>query len=92
MKAIPHHKTIAALTLAYLFFLVVWIAIQLPDDVYKYALMGAIFELIWLPTIALLFISSLISLFFWIKQKFAIRSTYFHLFISSLILIYLLVR
>lgn len=92
MKTIPHYKIITALTLANIFFLVVWIAIQLLDDVYKYALIGAIFELIWLPTIAMLFISSLVSLFFWIKQKFQIRSAYFRLFISSLLLIYLLLR
>lgn len=93
MKTIPHHnKIILGLTLANVLFLVVWVSLQLIDDVYSSAWLGTLFELIWLPTIALLFASAVVSLGCWIKQSFSIHSTYVYLFLSSLMLVYLLVR
>jgi hypothetical protein len=93
MKATLHHnKTQLGLLLANILFLVVWTTLQFIDDVYAQPWVGAIFELVWLPVIALVFFAAIISLFFAIKQKLSLRSAYVYLFLLSLILIYLLIR
>lgn len=43
-------------------------------DVYKSSVVGAIFEILWLPMLALLFILPVISFIFWRKDKFNVRS------------------
>ena len=45
-------------------------------NVYRFAWVGAIFELLWLPMLAVLFVVPILSLVFWAKEKFAIRSLY----------------
>ncbi|MFD2920313.1 hypothetical protein ACFS6H_11365 [Terrimonas rubra] len=47
-------------------------------DVYSFAPMGAIFELLWLPTLAALFIVPFIALKFWFDERFKLLS--FNLF------------
>ena len=47
-------------------------------DIYKSAIVGAIFEILWLPMLALLFILPVISLFFWRKDKFSARSLFLY--------------
>lgn len=93
MKATLHHNKIQLwLLLANILFLVVWTTLQFIDDVYTRPWVGAIFELVWLPVIALVFLAAITSLFFVIKQKLSLRSGYLYLFLLSLILIYLLIR
>jgi hypothetical protein len=46
-------------------------------NAYKFALVGAIFEIIWLPMILLLFSLPAISLYFLFKEKFSLKSAYF---------------
>lgn len=43
-------------------------------NVYHFAIGGAIFEILWLPMIALTFILPLLSFLNWKKEKFALRS------------------
>ena len=45
---------------------------------YSLALVGAIFELLWLPALAMLFVLPIISLIFLVKEKFNIRSFYIY--------------
>lgn len=45
-------------------------------DVYHFALVGALYEIFWLPVIALLFILPVLSFIFWRKDKFRFRSVY----------------
>jgi predicted neutral ceramidase superfamily lipid hydrolase len=47
-------------------------------DIYKNAIVGAIFEILWLPMLALLFILPVISLFFWRKDKFSVQSLFLY--------------
>lgn len=42
--------------------------------VYHFSLVGAIFEILWLPVIAMLFILPVMALLYWIKDKFNFRS------------------
>jgi len=60
-------------------------------NVYKYPVVGAIFEIIWLPMLAGIFIIPIISLFFWIKEKFPLTSLYLYSFLISVICLILVV-
>jgi hypothetical protein len=61
---------------------VIWYTSQ-HIDVYRVAFIGAIAEMIWLPMFALLFGLPIVSLLFWRRNKFAIRSLYFYSFLIS---------
>jgi len=43
-------------------------------DVYSFAPMGAIFELLWIPTLATLFITPFIALKYWFDERFKLFS------------------
>lgn len=43
-------------------------------DVYSFAPLGAIFELLWLPSLAALFITPFIALKFWFDEKLKLLS------------------
>lgn len=60
-------------------------------DVYHFALAGVIFELLWLPMIALIFALPVISLVLWAKEKFNIKSRYLHsLGVIALVVLYMI--
>ena len=52
-------------------------------DIYRFAALGAIYELLWLPFLALLFGLPVISLVSWAKGKFKISSLYLYSFLLS---------
>jgi hypothetical protein len=56
---------------------VFWFLGQLVN-VYYSAIVGAIFEILWLPMIALLFILPILSLIYWVKEKFNLKSLYLY--------------
>ncbi len=60
-------------------------------NVYQYAFIGSVFELLWLPMLLLLFGLPLISLYFWRKEKFSLRSLYFYSLIVAVTTVVLLV-
>lgn len=43
-------------------------------NIYQFAVVGAIFEMLWLPVLALIPILTVISIIFWIKDKLNFRS------------------
>lgn len=45
-------------------------------DVYQFKLVGIVYEILWLPSIAALFILPVISVVFWMKIKFKLQSYY----------------
>jgi hypothetical protein len=47
-------------------------------NVYRFALVGAIFEILWLPAIAMLFALPIISLILMVKEKVNVRSLYIY--------------
>lgn len=59
-------------------------------NVYKFAVVGALFEILWLPMLLLLFALPLSLFIFWGKEKFKLRSVYLLLFVSMLSLIIVL--
>ena len=60
-----------------IFTAIFWCLVQF-IDVYHFAISGAIFELLWLPMIASLFILPVISLVFLVKVKFNPKSLYLY--------------
>jgi hypothetical protein len=60
-------------------------------DVYHFALVGTIFEILWLPMIAMVFFLPIISLVFLVKEKFDFRSLYLYTFIIAVTNILLMV-
>jgi hypothetical protein len=60
-------------------------------DVYRYAVVGAIFEILWLLMLLMLFILPIIALIFLIKEKFSFRSLYLYTIVVSVINILLMI-
>lgn len=74
------HKFLFLLNVATFTF---WL-VGLNINVYHYAIVGAIFEILWLPMIAALILLPLVSLFFWYKDKCKLNSKFLYLFLFSL--------
>lgn len=55
---------------------VYWVTGKLVN-VYSSTFAGAVFEILWLPMLLLLFIIPGISFFYWLKNSFKINSGYF---------------
>ncbi len=47
-------------------------------NVYSFALVGAIFEILWLPVLAMLFVLPIISMILLLKEKVNIKSLYIY--------------
>jgi hypothetical protein len=60
-------------------------------DVYYFAVTGAIFEIMWLPMIALIFALPILSLVFLAKEKFSLKSLHLYSFLILLATILLIV-
>ncbi len=63
-------------------------------DVYRFAVTGALFEILWLPVLALTFILPLVALVLFIQDKFSFRSLNLYSFLlvigTALIMIFCL--
>jgi hypothetical protein len=49
-------------------------------NVYHFALVGAIFEMLWFPVVAMTAVLPIVSIIFLIKEKFSFRSLYLYSF------------
>lgn len=47
-------------------------------NVYRFPALGAIYELFWLPALALLVVLPVISFYYWSREKFSVRSLYLY--------------
>jgi len=61
-------------------------------DVYKNAVAGAFFEMGWLPVILFTVTAPLLSIYFWAKDKWRIKSAYLYTAVLSVIPVYLFLR
>ena len=64
------NKTIFVLTIAAAIFLIISKSI----NVYSLPAVGAIFEILWFPSLLVLFILPIVALKFWVKEKFNPKS------------------
>lgn len=60
-------------------------------NVYRFALVGAIFEFLWLPMLGMLFILPIASLILFRKEKFNVRSLYLYSIIIVVVVFLLMV-
>ncbi len=56
-------------------------------NIYQFAPVGAIFEMLWFPVLASIPILTVISILFWIKDKFTFRSLNLYSFLIILMTI-----
>ena len=54
-------------------------------DVYHFAIVGALFEILSLPMILLVFALPFLSLFFWRKEKLSVKSLYLYSFLIGIL-------
>ena len=79
MKTIKKKKTNEAMgkvVLALSVFVLLFVGLSRLLNVYQISYVGAIFEILWLPVILLLFILPFLSLIYWIQEKFNPKSIY----------------
>jgi len=67
--------------------LILWIILQ-TIDVYAYAIVGALFEMIWLPMILCFIVTPFVHLFWWHKEKFKVDSKIPYFLILSIVTIW----
>jgi hypothetical protein len=60
-------------------------------SVYRFPVIGAIYEILWIFMVLGLFALPVVSFIFWAKNKFNLRSLYFYSLIISLVSILFLV-
>ena len=47
-------------------------------NIYQFAVVGAIFEMLWLPVLGMIFLLPILSLIFLLKEKINVRSLYIY--------------
>ena len=60
-------------------------------NVYHLALIGAIFEFLWLPMLAALFVLQILSFVLWAQRKFNMKSFYLYSLVISVVTILFMV-
>lgn len=79
MNAIKKRKTsqaIGKVVLALSVFVLLFVVVSRLINVYQISFVGAIFEILWLPVILLLFILPVLSIIYWIQENFNPKSIY----------------
>lgn len=66
-------------------------SVTLFTDVYHFAVVGAIYEILWLPMILLVYILPFVSLILWILEKFNTKSFSFYAFLLLLLTVVIIV-
>jgi hypothetical protein len=82
LSFLEHPKMPGIVFLLSIFVSFFWIMLAFVD-VYRYAGVGAFFEILWLPAVFLTIVLPALSLFLWFREKFNPRSLY----LVSLVLI-----
>jgi hypothetical protein len=59
-------------------------------NVYQYAIVGALFELTSILMLIILFVVPILSLYYWYKEKFNLKSIYFYTMVISVFTLLLL--
>lgn len=60
-----------------IFLLIFWVFSRM-TDVYHFTFIGVVFEILWLPMLALLFVLPVVSFIFWAREKFSAGSFYLY--------------
>lgn len=56
-------------------------------NVYSWPVVGAIFEILWLPSLIILFILPIISFVYWVNEKFKLKSFNLYSLILAIVVV-----
>jgi hypothetical protein len=94
MKTIKKKKTnqaIGKVVLALSIFVLLFVGLSRLLNVYQVVYVGAMFEILWLPVILLLFILPILSIINWIQERFNPKSIYLYSMILGIAAVVLMV-
>ena len=66
-------------------------ALVMNVDVYHFAVAGALYEILWLPMIAAIFVLPVVAFVYWIIERFYIKSLYLYGLLALLTAILIIV-
>ncbi len=78
IKKKKNNQAIGKVVLALSVFVLLFVGLSRLLNVYQISYVGAIFEILWLPVILLLFILPVLSLIYWIQDKFNPKSIFLY--------------
>lgn len=84
MATIIKRNTFTILVIIALLNLVIWF-VGLRVNVYQYMLLGAFFELAWLPNIIFTACLPIAAGYSWIREKFSLRSRFLYLLVIYMV-------
>lgn len=91
MKSLAYNKAVAKVFLIISFFcFTYWIGAYLIGDIYRWALLGAIFEILWLPALAVMYLLPAFLLLLAMWNRFKIHKYYYFGLVILLVAIALL--
>ena len=91
IKKKKNNQAIGKVVLALSVFVLLFVGLSRLLNVYQISYVGAIFEILWLPVILLLFILPLLSLIYWIQEKFNPKSIYLYSIVLGIAAVVLMV-
>ena len=68
-----------------------WAGTLFIKNVYDFALVGAVYEILWLPMLASLVALPVLAFVFWVKERFSIKSVYPYLILLIITLFLMLI-
>ena len=68
-----------------------WASTLFIKNVYDFALVGAVYEILWLPMLASLVALPVLAFVFWAKERFSIKSVYPFIILLIIALVLLLI-
>lgn len=91
IKKKKNNEAIGKVVLALSVFVLLFVGLSRLLNVYQISYVGAIFEILWLPVILLLFILPVLSLIYWIQDKFNPKSIYLYSIVLGIASVVLMV-
>ncbi len=91
IKKKKNNQAIGKVVLALSVFVLLFVGLSRLLNVYQISYVGAIFEILWLPVILLLFILPVLSLIYWIQDKFNPKSIYLYSIVLGIASVVLMV-
>lgn len=90
MKVMQRSKASIIVFILSIVVLVFWL-IAKSIDIYRYAVVGAIFEILWFLMLGLFFVLPILSFFLWRQEKFKLRSLYPYAILINVLSILLMI-
>lgn len=59
-------------------------ALVMTVDIYHFSVVGAFYEILWLPMIASIFVLPVVALVYWIIERFYLKSLYLYALLALL--------